>query len=197
MLSQHGEDQYALLAFGNYCGHAVDVGASDGVSLSNTYFFEIMGWSVLCVEPSEVFREQLIKSRKLVRTVAAGAKDSDDAEFSVYGPVGGFAAGSSLSPDPAIVASVEGLSLHSKQRVQVRTLDRLLEEAGFHKCEYASIDTEGTEADVLKGFDTDRWGTKMIIVENNFETDDTRSILRARGFTFKRRMGVNDLWEKR
>ena len=54
--SQLGQDKYL---FENFLKHKngffVDVGAHDGVFLSNTFFFENeLNWSGVCVEPSSL-----------------------------------------------------------------------------------------------------------------------------------------------
>ena len=46
------EDKYLSKFFDKeYKGTCVDVGAYDGISGSNSYFFEKNGWDCLCIEP--------------------------------------------------------------------------------------------------------------------------------------------------
>lgn len=65
---QHGEDAYIKTLFpDNYIGTCIEVGAYDGISLSNTYFFEQKGWKSLCIEP--LFQFLLINVLKLEKNV--------------------------------------------------------------------------------------------------------------------------------
>jgi hypothetical protein len=54
----------------------------------------------------------------------------------------------------------------STPKVRVRTLDRLLEEAGFPRLDLLTIDVEGYEDEVLKGFTIERWKPQFIVVED-------------------------------
>ena len=49
---QHYEDVFIETLFpGKNNGVCVDVGAYDGVNMSNTYYFEKKGWKCVCIEP--------------------------------------------------------------------------------------------------------------------------------------------------
>ena len=63
--SQLGQDKYLSKSFLNYKkGYFVEIGAHDGVYLSNTHFFEKhMEWNGICVEPSKK-SSSLVKNRK-------------------------------------------------------------------------------------------------------------------------------------
>lgn len=210
MSAQHGEDVWLASRFGYERGHAVDVGASDGFLLSNTYTLEQGGWEVLCIEPNPLYEKHLQLHRKLSMCVAAGAR-KETADFSIYQTVEAiegvegpcfehFMSISSLRPSERLSNAHPSHPDWRKPtmvvKVQVLTLDQCLERAKFPKCDLASIDTEGTELDVLRGFDTDRWKTRVVLVENNFEDDDTRQEMRRKGFRMVERLGVNDVWEK-
>lgn len=212
--SQHGEDIWLASKFGYERGHAVDVGASDGILLSNTFQLENSGWEVLCIEPNPLYEKHLKLNRKKFMRVAVGAK-AETADFSIYQTVevhepeqveapkfclDHYMSISSLKPSERL-SKMHPSHPDSKKptmvvKVQVLTLDECLEKAGFPKCDVASIDTEETELDVLKGFDTDRWKTRVVIVENNFDEDGTRAEMRRKGFKMTERLGVNDMWEK-
>jgi len=51
-LSQFNEDQIILNYFGDHVGFFVDVGASSGVALSNTFYLGLKHWKGLLVEAS-------------------------------------------------------------------------------------------------------------------------------------------------
>jgi len=64
--SQNGQDSFLennlFKKINN--GFFVDIGANDGVTFSNTYFFEKKGWDGLCVEPIPSVFEKLNQNRK-------------------------------------------------------------------------------------------------------------------------------------
>src|SRR6266849_2588341 len=56
-----------FLLHGKRDGVFVDVGAYDGIALSNTYYFEKeLGWSGICIEPNPLAFESLSQNRKCV-----------------------------------------------------------------------------------------------------------------------------------
>ena len=67
--SQHGQDKFLneQIFKGKKSGIFLEVGAHDGISFSNTYFFEKnLNWKGICIEPiPEVFKE-LERNRRCV-----------------------------------------------------------------------------------------------------------------------------------
>src|SRR5258705_7614869 len=62
--SQQGEDALLDRFFQQQpTGFFVDVGAFDGLHLSNTYIFEQRGWRGLCIEPTPMFFEMCVRNR--------------------------------------------------------------------------------------------------------------------------------------
>src|SRR5579859_1429704 len=67
-VSQYGQDAIVDKLLGHMtAGVFVDVGAYDGVTLSNTYFLETTrGWTGVCFEPNPATFEQLRAKRSCV-----------------------------------------------------------------------------------------------------------------------------------
>jgi FkbM family methyltransferase len=158
MYSDNGVDDFLLSELAIDKGYACDVGANNGRSGSNTLLLEEKGWIVLCIEPNPLLETDGRGCRKLWRQVACGAVDEDEREF--------------LSVGGHPYASYSGLELRyggtstTEISVKVRTLDRLLEEAGFPRLDLLTIDVEGYEDEVLKGFTVERWKPQFIVVED-------------------------------
>src|SRR5215510_8537437 len=77
--SQHGQDRFidTNLLRGKRGGVFVDVGAYDGVALSNTCYFEKeLGWTGLCIEPNPIVFERLTQNRNCT-TVNCGVGGKD------------------------------------------------------------------------------------------------------------------------
>lgn len=145
-------------------GYAVDVGASDGVSINATYDLEGAGWTVLCVEPNPFFAPLLKRERAFVEICACADYRGIDHSFFVH--LDNPEAFSGLKrvhhprwhPDPG--ARFETI------KVRVETLDHLLAKWEFPRLDALKVDTEGTELDVLRGLDLERWKPRIIVAES-------------------------------
>jgi FkbM family methyltransferase len=62
MLSQDKESEIVAEFFGDHIGHFLDIGASGGVALSNTYELGLKGWHGLLVEASPLHFQNLISN---------------------------------------------------------------------------------------------------------------------------------------
>lgn len=191
--SQFGEHVLVHAVFGRKRhGYAVDVGASNGISNSNTFDLERRGWTVLCIEPNPLYAPALTNNRKTVISAACGARRGRKF-FSVY-DVGGqnYEACSALQPNQEAV-KIHGAKLVRKVKVDVWTLDECLVTAKFPRLDLLSIDVEGAEADVLAGFDIDRWKPKMVIIED-WQGGDFRRWFCAHGYYVLKRLGPNEVF---
>ena len=182
-----------------YTGVCVEVGAYDGVSGSNTYYFEQNGWMSLCIEPNPTQFEKCKSKRKLVVNCCVGAQSADDAIFHVFNLHGGNeAAISSLEPDSRLIESHRHMiqSVY-KIPVKLRTLTEILDETNIpRRIDFISVDTENTELDVLKGFDFSKYTVQYFIVENNYNEPFCENFLKERGYTKIHRTGVNDIYKR-
>ena len=196
--SQNGEDRWLDAHFsGKREGFFVEVGAYDGVNLSNTYHFEQSGWTGILVEPDPEMAERCRRERPRSRTFecAAGGPGSNG-EISFFRVAGGEAY-STTSLTPAHRERLDRLGLRWHEvRVAVRTLDSILEEASPARVDFVSIDVEGGEMAVLSGFDIRRWKPAVVIVETNTPRRDpaVRNYFVASGYAYHHSIDVNDFY---
>ena len=73
-------------------------------------------------------------------------------------------------------------------------LDDCLTRAGFPELHALSIDTEGTELDVLKGLDLAKWRPKAMVVECWDAVNPIVDYLKAFGYERVQRRVVNDFY---
>ena len=67
--SQYGQDVYLINSIfpDRINGYFVDVGAYDGITLSNTFILEKhLGWSGICIEPNPEAFEKLRANRSCI-----------------------------------------------------------------------------------------------------------------------------------
>jgi hypothetical protein len=82
--------------------------------------------------------------------------------------------------------------------VQGMTLDSILSQVGAPaSIDFVSIDVEGHEIDVLDGFDLARWLPKILVVEDLLMSSRLNRYLKARGYKWFRRTGLNGWYAPR
>ncbi len=154
-------------------GYFVEVGVGNGKDISNSYLMETQyDWNGLLVEPSHGFHSRIKGCRKAaLDTRAATSIGGQHVSFDEYPEAGEF---SKLS-------SVEGSSPDKRSarqyKVETATLDTILEENGAPtQIDYMSIDTEGTELDILKGLDLKKYTIGFFTIEHNFRPGNLQQL---------------------
>jgi FkbM family methyltransferase len=183
-------------------GNCIEVGAVDGVFISNTLHFEENGWNVLCIEPIPSYFEDLKKNRKNAINYAASSVNSDDVKFTLVTMNNQNKSSiSGLEVDDRLIKTHEGFGLQPKTEtitVKSRRLDWCIENHFNHETiDFISIDTEGNELDVLKGFDVNKYNIKLLIIENNFNEPFIEEYLNTQGWIKDKRLEVNDFYIKK
>jgi FkbM family methyltransferase len=160
-------------------GVFVDIGAHDGINISNSYFLETnRGWTGLCVEANPDVHESLVKNRPnpQVHKECVAVYDKDDQEITFL-QITGYSemlSGVRESYDPRHEQRIEReLSICGGQAkpitVRTSTLKTLLNKYGLTHVDYLSIDTEGSELNILKGIDWNAVYIDVIGVEINYD----------------------------
>jgi FkbM family methyltransferase len=151
-------------------GFFIEIGAFDGVTLSNSYLLEKkFGWTGILVEPNPVLAARIRRSRRatLCTLPVDGASGKDVTMMFVSD----FPELSSMQEN----AAKDHLADHRKNGTEViqRTIslnDLLAEHSAPLEIDFISIDTEGNEPDILSTFDFDRYRVQLFCVEHN-DTD--------------------------
>lgn len=179
-----------------YIGTCIDIGAGVGTERSNTYYFEKNRWVCLCIEPNPNLYRHMRMYRRLALNLACSNYDKKSAPFQVYVVnQDNQEAISSLVVDQRLVEShKEIIDKTYEIQVEVKKLDTILSKINIEKIDFISIDTEGTELDVLQGFDIARWKPKLLVIENNFNDPKLKEYLSKFGYILSERIGVNDFY---
>lgn len=166
--SQFGQDLFVLYQKRfKRNGCFVEFGATDGISISNTYILEKdYGWTGILAEPAKIWHAQLRKNREVnidFRCVWSHSrekilfKETNVKELST-------------------INQYSSIDMHSDMRVKgscyevetISLMDLLDEYKAPGKIDYLSIDTEGSEFEILKDFDFQKYHIDIITVEHNF-----------------------------
>jgi FkbM family methyltransferase len=171
----HGQllqDVVCLLVSEKREGFFVEVGVGDGEKYSNTLMLERdYGWNGILVEPAQRFHGSIARRRTaLLDRRAAGTQDGATVEFEEDDGFGELS---------HVVKGTVPSGRGSRYLVELVRLDTLLDQYRAPPViDFLSIDTEGSELDVLSGFDMRRRRCRFISIEHNFERARLREIKR-------------------
>ena len=209
--SQYGEDRILWELFGGHRhGFFIEVGAWNGVTFSNTYFLEQMGWTGLLIEPLPQHFEACVRNRPRSRVIHAACTGPQQGPTIRFTRVVGNEILSCISPEPAHAERCrrEG-SRFEEIEVPAITLDRLIARERNHdwtdrgpwrphvgwQIDLVSIDVEGGEMEVLRGFNLDRFKPKVLLIENNLPSGaPVAKYLQNAGYHQVHRQVINDFW---
>jgi len=156
-------------------GFFVEAGANDGLTQSNTYYFERWrGWRGILIEgiPALAAKCRRNRPRAIVVPVALVPTGPADGLATMhYAGLMSAADGAWADPRQLEVHIRRGLAAQNlaetyRVRVPARTLTAVLDEAApGREIDLLSLDVEGMEADVLRGLDFARYLPRFICIE--------------------------------
>jgi FkbM family methyltransferase len=168
-------------------GYFVEVGANDPRQLSQTWLLEQQGWTGLLVEPQQACYDKLAAARTRSRVVRAACAGPEARGTTASLHVAQSSVHSSLQQH----VDDQGVNYVGLETVPIVTVDELLEQAPPKKVDFVSIDVEGTELDVLRGFDLARWQPELLLIEDKVNNLQKHRYILQRGYRLLRRTGVN------
>ncbi len=163
-------------------GVYVDIGANNPNYFNNTRRFYDRGWSGINIEPHPKEYQALLEYRKRDINLHCGVSDQnatlpyhvlDQSMVSTFGK------------DAASIAQLD-LNAHIVDVIEVPVMrldtifDKHLDGRGI---DFMSIDVEGSELNVLKGNNWEKYRPKVIIIETCYNVGDILSYLIDRHYT--------------
>jgi len=172
--SQELQDLLALYFSQKKVGYFVEFGATDGIELSNTYLLESeYGWEGILAEPAKTWHNALRSNRNChISTECVYSASGEKLEFSevenrTLSTISKYSDGDSHS--------IERLN-QTRYEVDTITLLDLLNKFGAPEyIDFLSIDTEGSEFQILQNFPFHHFRFGFICIEHNF-TDNERKL---------------------
>jgi FkbM family methyltransferase len=160
--SQHGEQEVILKYFATTQGTFLDIGANDGVTFSNTYALQLMGWHGVLVDASPVAAARLRHTYEGVDTVKVihAAITDQDGTVTLHD--------SSDTLVSSLNATAEQTWRHHNfswcpVQVPAMTVASLYQAAGTTAFDFVSIDAEGHDLTILRQLDLQ--SIRMLCVE--------------------------------
>ena len=191
--SQFGQDTDVLEYLNNKKGgYFVDIGATNGIDISNTYVLEKgHNWNGICIEPQENYYQQLIKNRS--------CHTDNSVMYSVKGKSITFSA---TNDELAGITSHIDKHIHAAKSKQVKlTTDTLTNVLNKYNAptniDYMSLDTEGSELEILKGIDFDKYNFGIMTIEHNSvepRRSDMKKFLENKGYKLYKKGRVDDYY---
>lgn len=182
--SQLGQEILALSYLGwKENGFFVEFGACDGVEHSNTSLLESQfNWSGILAEPGRVWQDDLARNRNaLIDKRCVWTRSGETAIFNQSKE----AVLSTLDIFSELDHHAEKREDGSRYEVETVSLnDLLVEHKAPKQIDYMSVDTEGSEYDILSNFNFSRHDIAVITVEHNW-TDQLGKItklMKANGY---------------
>jgi FkbM family methyltransferase len=188
--SQCGEDFIVYSFFKKRTtGILIDIGAFDGYHISNSYALYKLGWETIAIEANPIFFDFLIKNRPDAINVNKALVQSEDQQEVIFQtePTGLY---SGIKPNTTYFDTIGSNEI----RVPACTLNDVVREyIGNKQIDCISIDVEGTEEEILSGFDFKTYKPTMLIIEaNDKETKDRLvALMKKCNYTLSMNIHVN------
>lgn len=190
----------------------VDIGAYDGLSSSNTAHFDInLGWNGICIEPHpDVFPILETNRKNSININACVSSINGEVDFlSVKSPEN-----SPSNWKPEMLSGIcDEFSIQGKNRitndlsthggsteiikVKSKLLDDILKENLVTKVDYLSIDTEGSEFNILSSINFNEFDIRVISAENNYGSTKVKNLLENNGYMFLTKCCSDEIYVKK
>ena len=181
----------------------LEFGATDGLDISNSYLLEnSFNWKGVLAEPSPQWHESLKKNRKNTKIITkciwkeSGKKlDFFMSNFGSLSTIKDFIESDKISiPVNSEIRNKSGKIIS----VETISLNDVIKEYFNGICpSYISIDTEGSEYEILKAFDLDNFRPKVFTIEHNHTENNVKldKLLKAKGYLrVFRKLTTFDAW---
>jgi len=162
-------------------GFYIDIGANDGISGSNTYIFEQIGWKGICIEPNPDMYKKLKNIRKCdCYNVALSSETNDNVEF-----FKATADGLSGLNDKMEESHRKWAKEYGKiEIIKVKTVvfDKIMENyPNVKHIDFMSLDVEGYEISILESINFKKYTFGILTIEKN-NPEKIKDIMEKNGY---------------
>ena len=194
---QELQDMYAYLWFkGKRDGFFIDIGAYDGITISNTYSLEKIGWKGICIEPVPDIYEKLRNNRKC-ECVNAALSNRRGGGHNKFIQTKGGRSGFTQNMNHKMLSAAKNEGIIAEIDIKTLTFDTLMEKYDSKYIDFMSIDVEGSEIEILKTINFDKYKFGLITIENNQSGKDEEQLIpfmKSKGYKTLLNVGIDVLF---
>jgi FkbM family methyltransferase len=202
--SQYKQDEYLNENFfkNKKNGVFVEIGAHDGVSGSNSLFFEeTLHWDGICIEAIPSVFEKLINNRRCKCVCKAAWKENTNKIFRIIDGYSEMLSGLIDCYEDEHVQRInnEIFQMHQNFKdveVECCDINDLLESHKLFNIDYLSIDVEGSEFEILNHLDFNKFNIEFLTVENNYKSEKIRDLMRSENYELICELNIDDVYKK-
>jgi len=179
-------------------GFFVDIGAHDGISINNTKMLEDLGWDGICIEPHPKVFQRLVQNRTCKTVNCAVWDHNTKVKFlALTGPTE-MLSGIQESYDPKHYQRIQFELRRDGGTSEIIEIDALKFESIVmnKKIDFMSIDTEGSELQILKQINFENYDIELICVENNFFEHKFEEFFLTKGYHLHCNIGIDFFFKK-
>jgi FkbM family methyltransferase len=188
--SQYQQDQFIDKVVFNKKnkGFFIDIGAHDGVTFSNSFFFEKeRNWDGICIEPNPSVFNILINNRNSKNYNVCIGNQNSMVEFTQIEGYSEMLSGVSekynkehlIRINQEIKEKGGQIKIIKSKMVKLATIEDLENKT----VDFISIDTEGNELAIIESIDFNILNVNCLVIENNY--NDTKIVERLEQNNFK------------
>lgn len=203
--SQYKQDKYVYETFfiNKKNGFFLEIGADDGIRFSNCKFFEdSLNWNGIAIEARSSAFDKLTKNRKCT---CINAVLSDKEEQTSFLEIDGYGKGLSgliNKYDKRHVKRIEREKQNPKNKgskittVKTIKLSDVLTANNATKIDFLSIDTEGSELDILQTIDFQKINIDVITIEDNYNNPKLLDFFSERNYKLVKQIACDKVFKK-
>jgi len=186
--SQGGQDLFVdLILKSKSNGFFIEIGANDGLLYSNSVFFERdRNWTGVCVEPNPIQFNKLITNRNAFCIQACAGSSNGVISFPVIS-----------DEEVSLLGRANGISSEGMIDVQQIDLPQLYKMADVSRVDFMSIDTEGSEHEILTSLNRVENPPTVIAVEENISHDLLDKQMKELGYDIVAKVYTDRIYVRR
>jgi FkbM family methyltransferase len=199
--SQYKQDKFLneVLFYNKKNGFFIDIGAHDGISFSNSLFFEkFNNWNGICVEPNPSVYNKLILNRKAINLNVCIGNQNKKVKFTQIEGASEMLSGITEKYDERHIQRINNDLLirggkKSEIEVDMISLDSI-DNLKHKKIDFISIDTEGNEFDIVSSINFGVFDIKSLVIENNYKDNRIEEYLNSFGFELLYKLDYDEVF---
>ena len=143
-------------------GYYLDIGCAHPIKNNNTYLLYRKGWNGINIDLDKENIDLFNSYRKRDFNVTAAVSDKEG-ETDLYF----YHNKSALNTISKQNADFQKADISSIKKIKTQSINRILENSPYkdQKIDFLSVDVEGSELDIFKNFDFNKYSPKVIAVE--------------------------------